>query len=957
MDFRLLRLGRFGAISLIVAMAVSVLAQEPPEPPVALVLSGNEAQLLRRGAELALSAKPGELLFAGDSVRNGSGLLTLLACTANKQYTFAANAELAIDSSQIRVKSGKTLAENPAAGCFLPPLPRSIIASQQHGGASIAQERAVSLGIMERRLAALPEAERKTITEGLQSFGPQETTDPVAQLGRAALLEKSGLYLDAADAMRRVVSAWPDAAWARSRLFVLEVQAAGKSASPPTPEEPGQTYALLVGISSFKDPGIPKLGFAHQDAEDLARMIESPRAGSVPPENVVLLTNEKATTNGIRDAIETQLKARAKKNDTVLVFIASHGVTIPTDRKEKGFVVTYDTSPQDPATTAISMDEIHKLFEDQLNNVKRLYLYIDVCHAGQVGQIYPKAELISKTTENALRGVEDVQLFGMLAAQKGQVAMEGVVYGGGHGAFTYFLLRALNGDADFNHDGRVTMDELAQYVEDRVRDATANQQIPKSVGDIDENLALAFTDKPGIQLKEFFGKTMLASRGFTPRQVEPEQPAPAAGSRYLKYQDSVKLLEAYENAVRGGRIDPTAEGSAFTYLAALKAKLNVEDYRLEAGQLQVSLEDKGQEVLLTYLAGEEAPQKRSDFLAGQAYFEAAKLLATDSVYLESRATFCRGRVAIFDKDYARAAAALERAIRLDPERAYSYNALGIAYLEQAQYERAILAFREAAKRAPYWAYPMHNLALAYSERGDDGRAEDTYRRAMRLAPRVAYLPYNLGLLYQRMNRREEADQNYKAALALAPNSAIVRNAIGYLRASSGKAAEAEKWYRSALDKDAGFLPARHNLALLLSSRNREPEAIRLWRQNLTQDSTYLPSRLSLARVLARGGEMDQAGQEYLKVIQSKPDYLSARVALADLYLKQNRPEQALDQLEQARRIEPNSVEILVPIGDAYAAMQKNAEASAAYTRALDLAVGSAEKKRIRARLKKLGALP
>ena len=57
-------------------------------------------------------------------------------------------------------------------------------------------------------------------------------------------------------------------------------------------------------------------------------------------------------------------------------------------------------------------------------------------------------------------------------------------------------------------------------------------------------------------------------------------------------------------------------------------------------------------------------------------------------------------------------------MRIDPGGAYGFNALGIAYLEQAQYDKAIPAFRDAARRAQHWSYPLHNAALAYMETGD-----------------------------------------------------------------------------------------------------------------------------------------------------------------------------------------------------------------------------------------------
>ncbi len=936
------------------ALVVPLGAQETPDSPAALVLSGSGARVVRAGTALPMSVQPGELLFAQDSVTVGSAL-TLIACGEKLQRTYSPGAQLTFEPGRVHLSSGQASGEK-ASGCFLPPLPRSIVASQQNGGVALAQDRTRDAGSLQQRLQALSEAKRQELLDKLNAVGPADSADPVIHLARASLFADSGLALDAAQEMRRVSAAWPEAAWARSRLFVLEEEAA-RSVPAPTPPEQGQTYALVIGISSFQDARIPRLQFAHQDAIELARMLHSPRGGDIPESNIVLLTNEKATTSAIHDAIETQLKARAGKNDTVLLFIASHGVTIPLDNREHGFVITYDTSPEDPATSAVAMDDIHKLFEDQLSSVRRLLLYVDVCHAGQVGQIYPKADAINKTTERVLTQ-GDPQLFGMLAAQKNQVAVESVNYGGGHGAFTYFLLRALNGDADLNRDGRVTMDELAQYVEDKVRESTANRQIPKPIGDIDEMSALAFTAKPGIALQAYLGETTTASRGFSvaaaPGAGESarSQALPERPSRDLKYEDVAQLLQEFEQTVVDRRISPADDGGAFVYLAALKARLDPQQYRTRADQLRVALEDRGQGVLLRYLAGEEIPQKRDDFLAGRADFEAAELLAPDSLLLESRRAFSEGRVAVFDKDYPRAVNLLERAIRLDPERAYAYNALGIAYLEQANYDTALLAFGEASRRAPFWAYPLHNSALAYVEKGDFDAAIATYQRAMRLAPKVDYLPYNLGLLFQRLNRLQEADVFYRKALALAPDRPEIWNALGYLQFSRGKNADAERDYRTALQKDADFLAARHNLALALAS-SQPAEAIRLWRENLAKSPDYIASRLSLARALDRAGESEQAIEEYGKVVAARPDFGAARIAAAALYSRLGQFPAALDQLQAALQRDKDSPEILERLGDAYASLGRVQDARTSYERALELTASGAAKKRLRDRLKAL----
>jgi len=102
----------------------------------------------------------------------------------------------------------------------------------------------------------------------------------------------------------------------------------------------------------------------------------------------------------------------------------------------------------------------------------------------------------------------------------------------------------------------------------------------------------------------------------------------------------------------------------------------------------VALEDQGQQVILRYLTGDQVPQTQKEFQTGEQYYRAARLLTPESLFLEGRQSFLRGRSLLFDKNYAQAADLLEGAVRIDPGGSHAYNALGIAYLEQADFARA-----------------------------------------------------------------------------------------------------------------------------------------------------------------------------------------------------------------------------------------------------------------------------
>ncbi len=869
--------------------------------PVALILSSPEAKLLRAGSELPLTAQTGDILFPGDSLTTTSSPTTLLYCPTKSSLTLAPQTELLLTAQQPRVKSGKIASQTPSPTCALPLIERNIAVSQQHYGASLTRALRPSPPSTEQAPPDLPPA-----------------TDPPSRLARAVALEQRNLKSLAAEEYRRLSTDWPDAVWLRSRLFVLEEEPVAPA--PAAPGAGGKTYALLIGVSKYQSEVIRPLQFADQDATTFEQYLKSPRGGRLPDSDVILLTNEKATTAAVKNAFTTFLKARAGKNDTVILFIASHGVAEP---GRGAYLVTYDADPQDLATTALPMADVQQLLRQDLTKIGKVLAYVDACRSGAIGSIVNKTVSLNAGLERL--GESEGELFLFTASRAKEISYEGPQFGGGHGAFTYFLLSAFNGEGDRNKDGAVDLNEVIDYVRTKVAEGTYDRQHPRDFGTMETNQPVANIQLEGIRMVQWTG------------------PPPP--------KEFPQLAQAGPSGGRGLELPPAGLDPAVAELRRRKSQLTPEQYLLEENRLRVALEERGQQVLLRYLAGDQNPPTRDDFAQGVKWFQAARLLTPESLLLESREAFCQGRVKLFEKDYRQAAHLLERAAKIDTSGAYSYNALGIAYLEQADYPRAIAAFKDAFRHAPYWAYPLHNMALAYTETGNYDEAIRGYRQALRLAPRYSYLPYNLGLVYQRTNRRKEAASAYRQAMTLAPDAGEPYNALGYIQASQGKSTAAERLYRQALEKNPHLLAARHNLALLLSSLpNRSTEALQLWRQNLQQSPDYLPSRLSLARALQRQGSTAAAIDQYQALVQAKPDYLAARLALASLLAKSGQPDAAIDHLHAALQLQPSNPLLHEQIGDLEASRGRTGEAQAAWRAALQHHPDSPTRKRLSRKL-------
>lgn len=761
-------------------------------------------------------------------------------------------------------------------------------------------------------------------------------------VGLASVFDSHNLPSNALEVYTELRKQWPDAVWVKQKQFDLETAiTASASAASASAMSAGKTYALLIGISKFKNPEL-SLQFADADAADFSKLMLSPRGGGLAPENVMLLTDEKATLAAVRLGFQDFLKRRAGKNDTVIILIASHG-TVELPGSKGAFILTYDSDPQDLKSTSLPMAELKGLFEEQLSKVGRVAIFSDVCKASTIGSIHGTG------VNSDVQHLQDAegQLLGLMASRAREVSFEGPQFGKGHGAFSYFVLKGIDGDADENKDGVVDGNELIRYVTNQVPKATGDKQHPTDISNSDVgNVKLSDVKKPGIEmahsrmLEDFeTGEPLLMASG-TPQLPSTREPT--------------EDLQRFQSAISGGRLLPDQTDNAFDALATLKGELSRERYSEISNQLRVALEAKGQEVLLKYLAGDENPQARQDFDSATRYTEAARKLTSESLLLEAREDFFRGRTLLFDKKFSEAATFLEQAVRMDPGEAYGYNALGIAYLEQAQFDKAIPAFRDAIKRAQHWSYPLHNEALAFVETGDSRSAIRAYQQAIKLTPQYSYLPYNLGLVYQRMNRRKEAEASYRKAVELAPDSAEPYNALGTLLASEGKRPAAEASYKQALQKNPTLLPARHNLALLLASeKGREQEAIDQWRANLKQAPDYIPSRLSLAGFLAERGNNTGAIEEYRAVVQLRPEYIAARVALARLYAKTGDAENAAKELRDAAASNPQNSDLFEQLGDVEAGRGRSAEARAAYESALKVAPDAASRKRLDKKLKAL----
>jgi uncharacterized caspase-like protein len=255
----------------------------------------------------------------------------------------------------------------------------------------------------------------------------------------------------------------------------------------------GERWAVVVGISKYEyhDKGIPNLDNAANDARTFADFLKSSAGGGFKNENVLVLTDDQATSAALRRALFTFLK-KAIEEDFVIFFFSGQGTPEP-GISENYYLLTYDADPDDLPSTAIPTWDVDTAFRRNIK-AKRAVIIADASHINSIGKAtgirgVKGSNLINKYLKNLSESAEGKAIF--TAAQEGQINAKTNFNNRNTGLFTHYLLEALSGAADENNDGIVTLGEVIDYTTDLVAAASRGKQRPDIAGKFDRSLPLA----------------------------------------------------------------------------------------------------------------------------------------------------------------------------------------------------------------------------------------------------------------------------------------------------------------------------------------------------------------------------------------------------------------------------------------------------------------------------------
>ena len=256
--------------------------------------------------------------------------------------------------------------------------------------------------------------------------------------------------------------------------------------------EKREIWAGVIGIDQYKNKNIDFLEYAKKDAKAFADYLK--KNMNVSNNHIFELYNKNATKREINSLLGTKLRKKAGKEDTVFIFFAGHGAPEADSASSDGdgiskYIIPFDADPEDLYSSAIAMDQFAEIF--RRIQAERIVLIMDSCYSGRSGgrtllagnnrAIVIRSNFLNRISEGKGRII-------LTSSSANEVSQESDKLR--HGVFTYYLLQGLKGNADYDKDKLIDIDEIYMYLNRKVSDATGNQQHPVKKGETEGKIII-----------------------------------------------------------------------------------------------------------------------------------------------------------------------------------------------------------------------------------------------------------------------------------------------------------------------------------------------------------------------------------------------------------------------------------------------------------------------------------
>lgn len=201
------------------------------------------------------------------------------------------------------------------------------------------------------------------------------------------------------------------------------------------------TLAVVIGIEEYKYA--PQVDYAKRDAQVFYKYALS--TFGIPKQNIYFLSNSEATLGEFNKIFSKDgwLSRRAVQDESnIVVFYAGHGA--PDIKSKSAYLIPYDIDPN-YAKTGFSLDNLYSSLSSL--NAKSVTVYLDACFSGKSRDekmLIAGARSVIIKTESSAFSAKNMAVLAASSNEEYSAAFPEKY----HGIFTYYLLKALQQNAN-----------------------------------------------------------------------------------------------------------------------------------------------------------------------------------------------------------------------------------------------------------------------------------------------------------------------------------------------------------------------------------------------------------------------------------------------------------------------------------------------------------------------------
>lgn len=248
--------------------------------------------------------------------------------------------------------------------------------------------------------------------------------------------------------------------------------------------------AVVIGTETYKDKTIATAPYASRDAEVMNEYFKK----SLGIKNIKSYVNEEATMMTLNSLFDSEIGTLASsiipgKTD-LFVYYSGHGVPLTgKGGQTEVFLIPYDVPKEGIARYGYSLKKLYADLEGL--NAKSVTVILDACFSGgsRLSEAYESKSITNQKftivdwdeAEEPWRNNPDFRIF--TSSKRNQTSQANDRTRSGR--FTYYLAVGLQGDADNDGNGKITMTELKDFVTENVNKETQGKQTPQFYGNSD----------------------------------------------------------------------------------------------------------------------------------------------------------------------------------------------------------------------------------------------------------------------------------------------------------------------------------------------------------------------------------------------------------------------------------------------------------------------------------------